>query len=73
MLPSMGNKHDISVELLPGNPIGGLCFIVFLCSSPSCEQMVNGFNQTRSEELTVYSDLSVCHCPRGKTKALKLE
>jgi hypothetical protein len=23
MLPSMGNKHDVSSELLTGNPIGG--------------------------------------------------
>ena len=25
--------------------------------------LVSGFNWTRSEELIVYSDLSVCHCP----------
>jgi hypothetical protein len=24
MLPSMGNEHDIFVELLPGNPSGGV-------------------------------------------------
>jgi hypothetical protein len=55
-----------------------LSFIVFLCVSSLCEQMVldlwvSGFNRTRSEELTVYYVLSVSYFPWGETKALKLE
>jgi hypothetical protein len=40
-----------------------LCFIVFLCASPSCELVVfdpsKWLYRTRSEGLTVYSCLSV--------------
>ena len=40
-----------------------LCFIAFLCASPSCELVVfdpgKWLYRTRSEGLTGYSDLSV--------------